>query len=100
MPQLEPEQYAEFSLMLSELEPVVGSVYASGQSFVRDQIERNKQYGERTLVSVKQMDWLRKIHEEFVGSSEQQEPKGIDGQRGDVPGDNTAGGSLDDDIPF
>lgn len=99
MPQLSPEDYASFNLMLSELEPVVDSVYASGQSFVRDQIERNKQYGERTLVSVKQMDWLKKIHEEFVGTADHSEPKGVDGQRGDDR-DPRSDRDMDVDIPF
>lgn len=99
MPQLDPEQYAQFSLMLSELEPVADQVYENGRNFIRDQIERNKQYGERTLVSPKQFSWLKSLHDEHVGSSEQQEPKGIDGKRGDDR-DPRSDWDMDDDIPF
>jgi len=100
MPQLEPEQYAEFARILAELEPVVDKVYASGQNFVRDQIERNKTYGERTLVSAKQMDWLKKIHDEFVGTAEPGGPKELQGSDFAGRGDPRSDRDMDDDIPF
>ncbi len=116
MPQLDPKEYAQYNLMLAELEPVIEQLYSSAQNFVSDQIERNHQYKERTLVSPKQLKWLTDLHREFVGTGEAPEPEGIDEQmdarapsftraahaaKASGPRKVTRKNSdIDDDIPF
>lgn len=90
MPQLDEKQYAKFSRMLAELEPEIDAMKEAPANFVRDQIERNKEYGESMFVSPKQFAWMERLHEEFVGDTEHAQPKGVDGKRSD----------MDDDIPF
>lgn len=91
MPQLEPAQYSKFSQMLSELEPVLSSMKEAPRNFVTDQIERNRQYGERTLVSTKQFAWLERLHEEFIGDTDHGQ------ERDDDPRSDR---DMNDDIPF
>lgn len=67
MPQLEPKDYADFARMLEELTPEVDSMKETPQSFMRDMIEKNGLYGERVFVSPKQLNWIKKLHEEYVG---------------------------------
>lgn len=70
MPQLDEKDYAEFSRILEELTPEINNMKETPAGFVRDQITRNNQYGERTLVSPKQFNWLKQLHEEFVGDTQ------------------------------
>jgi hypothetical protein len=72
--------------MIDELAPVAaeGKLYGAANGFVNDQVERKKQYGERMFVSPKQVAWLERLHEEFVGTAEPAEPKGVDEHFGRV----------------
>lgn len=99
MPQLEPEQYSKFNQMLEELGPCVEQMKEAPANFVRDQIVRNNEYAERTLVSPKQFAWLERLHNEFVGTSEGPGPKGVDENIRRVH-DSQGAKDMDDDIPF
>jgi len=91
MPQLYPEKYAEIAQKLDELEPEINILRSdSARSFIREQIERKKQYGERMFLSPKQVSWIESLHDEYVGTAEPAAPKGIDGESDD----------MGDDIPF
>ncbi len=94
MPQLEAKEYARVALIIDELAPLAeeDGLYEAANGFVLDQAERKKQYGERMFVSAKQIAWLEKLHDEFVGTAETKEPKGVDSQMNDH--------DMDDDIPF
>lgn len=103
MPQLYPEEYSRVSLVIDELAPLAaeGKLYDAANGFVNDQVERKKQYGERMFISPKQIAWLDKLHEEFVGTAEPQEPKGVDEEVKREPSRATRRNSdMDDDIPF
>jgi hypothetical protein len=87
MPALDDKSYAEFNRILQELEPEVDNMKETPQSFVRDMLEKNKLYGERVFVSPKQFEWLKKLHEEYVGDTDHHE-------------DPRSDEDMDDDIPF
>lgn len=53
--------------------------------------EKNKLYGARVFVSPKQFDWLKRLHEEFVGNTAHEKSSGDDNDHD--PRD-------DDGIPF
>lgn len=93
MPQLDASQYAAFAQILEDLKSHVEDMDEVPQNFVSDQIARNNEYGARTFVSPKQMAWLERLHEQFVGTTQHQQPKGIDGRS---PDDD----DINDDIPF
>jgi len=92
MPQLDSKGYSKFNQILSELEPILGTLKEVPRNFVSDQIERNKQYGERVLVSPKQMAWLERLHEEFIGDTDHQQDTDDRDPRSDQ--------DMNDDIPF
>lgn len=92
MPQLSERDYAEFNRIVEELTPEVDNMNDTPKSFVRDMIQKNSLYGERVFVSPKQFDWLKKLHEEFVGDTAH--AKSTD----DAPDPNDP--RFDDDIPF
>ena len=98
MPQLEAEEFARVASVINELAPLAeeGALYEAANGFVNDQVERKKEYGERMFISPKQIAWLDKLHDEFVGTAEPQEPKGIDGRRDDPRSDE----DMDDSIKF
>lgn len=95
MPALDEKDYAEFNRILEELGPEVDNMQATPQSFVRDMIEKNGLYGERVFVSPKQFDWLKKLHEEFVGDTAH-EKSAPEADNRDPRSDR----DMDDDIPF
>lgn len=92
MPALDEKDYSEFSRILEELGPEVDNMNDTPKSFVKDMIEKNGLYGERVFVSPKQFDWLKKLHEEFVGDTAFDRDPEADGRH--PPKD------MDDDIPF
>lgn len=100
MPQLEPEEYAEFSRMVDELEPEVSKMKEVPQSFMTDMVDKKKQFGERMFVSPKQKAWVERLHNEFVGTAEPQGARALD--EGDGPFGQIPKGDprFDDDIPF
>lgn len=89
MPALNEIDYAKFNQMLEELAPEVDGMKDTPRNFLSDMIEKNKLYGERVFVSVKQFDWIKKLHEEFVGDTDHQ-----------ASGDPRSDRDMDDDIPF
>lgn len=93
MPQLSEKDYAEFNRILEELAPEVENLNGASQSFTRDMIEKNGLYGERVFVSPKQFDWLKRLHEEFVGDTAHEKSTGDDR-------DPRSDKDMDDDIPF
>lgn len=93
MPQLPPDEYAEISRMIDELQPEIGNFYAAANNFVRDQVERKKEYGERMFMSPKQVKWIKDLHAEYVGNTDTSTPQGVDEQM-------SRRGDMDDDIPF
>ncbi len=90
MPALDPKNYAEFNRILEELAPEVDNLNGASQSFAKDMIEKNQLYGERVFVSPKQLDWLKRLHEEFVGDTAHEKSQG----------DPRSDKDMDDDIPF
>lgn len=70
MPALNEQDYASFNQMLEELEPEVENMKETPRNFMRDMVAKNKDYGERMFVSPKQLDWVRKLHEEYVGDTD------------------------------
>lgn len=70
MPQLNANDWAEVARIIDELEPEVGGFsYDAANNFVRDQVERKRQYGERMFISEKQIAWLKRLHEEYIGDT-------------------------------
>lgn len=92
MPALNEADYAKFNQMLEELEPEVARMNGSPFNFLTDMIGKNKQYGERVFVSPKQLDWIRKLHEEYIGDTNHDVDPEADGRY--PPRD------MDDEIPF
>lgn len=90
MPALDEKAYAKFSLMLEELAPEVDGMKEVPQSFVKDMIDKHEQYGERMFVSPKQLQWLERLHEEFVGNTDHAQESN----------DPRSDRDMDDDIPF
>lgn len=70
MPSLYPAAYAEFNRMLEELAPEVPDMKGTRKDFLTDMIAKNKQYGEAVFVSPKQLNWVRSLHEEYVGNTD------------------------------
>lgn len=93
MPALGAKDYAEFSRILEELGPEVDNLNGASQSFAKDMIEKNQLYSERVFVSPKQLDWLKRLHEEFVGDTAHEKSSGDDR-------DPRSDKDMDDDIPF
>lgn len=94
MPQLSERDYPEFSRMLEELAPEVDGMKDVPRNFLSDMIEKNRLYGERVFVSPKQFDWIKKLHEEFVGDTAHEKSSGDDR-------DPRSNSDMDDsDIPF
>lgn len=91
MPALNEKDYSEFNRIVSELEPEIDNMKETPQSFVADMVEKNSLYGERVFVSPKQFDWLKKLHEEFVGntahekSGDNRDPRSDKDMDGDIP---------------
>lgn len=94
MPVLNETDYAKFAQILDELEPEVARMEGSPFNFLTDMISKNKQYGERVFVSAKQLDWIKKLHEEYVGDTDHT------GSDVDRDGARPRGRDMDDDIPF
>lgn len=98
MPALNEKDYAEFNRLLEELGPEVENMKETPRSFMSDMIAKNNEYGERVFVSPKQFDWIKKLHEEYIGDTDHGVGGGItkahDLQGG--PGNR----DMDDDIPF
>ena len=70
MATLYPAAYAEFSRMLDELAPEIpGMVKESSRNFLTDMIAKRDQYREGVFVSPKQLNWIKSLHEEFVGDT-------------------------------
>lgn len=93
MPQLDATQYAKFVSILEDLKPHIEDMNEAPSNFVSDQIERNTQFGARTFVSDKQMAWLERLHEEFIGSEDHS-------TGGPDKGDPRFSGEADDEVPF
>ena len=93
MPALDAKDYAEFARILEELGLEVDNMKETPRNFAADMIEKNKLYGEREFVSPKQFDWLKKLHEEFVGNI------AFD-KSSDNRDDPRSDRDMDDDIPF
>ncbi len=93
MPQLSETDYSEFNRILQELSPEVDDMKEPSQGFVKDMIEKNGLYGERVFVSGKQFDWLKSLHEQFVGDTAHEKSGGDDR-------DPRSDKEMDDDIPF
>lgn len=87
---LSDDDYTELQAILQSLEPELPKLYSAAQGFVRDQIEREKQYGQDMRVSPKQFAWLRKLNDEFGSTVKVAKPMTDDEARDD----------LDDEIPF
>ncbi len=84
MPALNEKDYAEFCRLIDELAPEVASMKETPQNFLTGMIDKRAQYGERMFVSPKQLAWIRKLHEEFVGDTEfEDEPEGRFSDGGD-----------------
>lgn len=98
MPALDEADYAKFSQMLEELEPEVSRMNGSPFNFLTDMIDKNKQYGERMFVSPKQLDWIKKLHEEYIGDTDHGAERDA-GNGSQSLGQNRDRG-MDDDIPF
>lgn len=90
MPALNETDYAKFAQMLDELSPEVDRMKETPRNFMRDMLEKNKQYGERVFVSVKQLDWIKKLHEEYIGDTAHESDDDND----------PANRDMSDDIPF
>jgi|HubBroStandDraft_3_1064219.scaffolds.fasta_scaffold05013_2 hypothetical protein len=69
MPALDEKTYAEFSRLLDELAPEVDGMKETPRNFMRDMTDKRGQYGERMFVSPKQLAWIQKLHEEYVGDT-------------------------------
>lgn len=93
MPALGESDYAKFNQLLEELESEVPNMKETPRNFMSDMIEKNKLYGERVFVSPKQLDWIKKLHEEYVGDSAHEKSNGDDR-------DPRSDRDMDDDIPF
>lgn len=91
MPALNETDYAKFAQMLDELQPEIARMNGSPFNFLTDMIAKNKQYGERIFVSPKQLDWIKKLHEEYIGNTDH----GVDESYG-----ASKRTDMDDDIPF
>lgn len=92
MGQLDAKDYAVFNQLIEELEPEIDNMKETPQSFVKDMVSKNKQYGERVFVSPKQLDWIKRLHEEYIGDTDHDVDPEADGRH--PPRD------MDDDIPF
>lgn len=93
MPALNEQDYAKFSQMLEELEPEVENMKETPRNFMTDMIQKNREYSERVFVSPKQLSWIKKLHEEYIGDTDHaQEDPEADGRH--PPKD------MDDEIPF
>ena len=55
--------------LLSELEPEIDGLRETPRNFMRDMVDKQKLYGERMFVSPKQFNWVKQLHEEFVGDT-------------------------------
>lgn len=89
---MDDNEYVEFQTILQGLGGELNNLYSSAKSFVSDQIEREKQYGQDTRVSPKQWRWLRDLYSEKVGTLPAQ---------GRVAGKMTDDEvDIDDEIPF
>lgn len=93
MPALDAKDYAEFTRMLEELAPEVNSMKETPQSFMRDMIEKQNLYGERVFVSPKQLNWIKQLHEEYIGDTAHEKDT-------HDPGPGKRDSDMDDDIPF
>lgn len=78
MPALEPDAYAELNRMLEELDPEIDDMKETPRNFLREMTAKNKQHGEGVFVSPKQLNWIKQLHEEFVGSTDHQLEEGQD----------------------
>ena len=70
MPALNETDYARFNQMLEELEPEIPRMQDVPRNFLTDMTAKNREYGERVFVSPKQLDWIKRLHEEFVGDTD------------------------------
>lgn len=77
MPQLEAEEFARVARLIDELDEAKG-VYTAGANFIRDQVARKKEYGERMFLSPKQVKWIEDLHAEFVGTAEKNDTGGVE----------------------
>lgn len=89
MPALNEQDYAKFNQMLEELEPEVSRMNGSPHNFMTDMIQKNREYGERVFVSPKQLNWIKQLHEEYIGDTDHQDSDEHSNHR-----------DMDDDIPF
>lgn len=87
---LNDKEYAELVDMLRDLEGHIPSMRGNSGSFVRDQVDRHNKYGQSILISDRQMSWLRNLHDEFVGTRDQ-EPAPLNIHDRD---------DIDDEVPY
>lgn len=72
---LTAEQRVELRQIIADLSELT-SLSSNAQAFVADQKSRLDQWGDRMYISQKQYDWLKSLHNEHVGTLEQ-ESKGM-----------------------
>lgn len=99
MPELSESEYERVALMLSELAPEVDSMNETPANFVRDQIARHEKFGPSMFMSPKQLAWLERLHEEFVGTASHAKTSDLTDDVGPGSNDPRFNGEADD-IPF
>jgi hypothetical protein len=91
---LNADQMEKLETLLQGLEPEIKNLNPSSQSFVRDQIKRFDQYGDRMFISPKQWAWLEDLYKKNVG-----DPPGAD-ERPDDDDQEDGDVDMDDEVPF
>lgn len=97
MGQLSSAEYVQLKDLLTDFEGVVDQLKGNSKSFVEDQISRHAKYGDRMFISPKQMQWLRDLHSEYIGTVSHSTAK-EERELGDE--DDDRGDDMDDEIPF
>jgi hypothetical protein len=98
--QLESKSYEELKTILTDLEAVVDQLKGNSKNFVTDQIDRHAKYGDRMFISSKQLDWLKNLHEEYVGTVLNAEGRARSGENEEERGERERDDDIDDEIPF
>ena len=65
------EEFERMTMLLEQLGEERGAMNPRSQEFFDQQVERFKQYGDRTFLSPKQKSWLESLYEEHVGPLDQ-----------------------------
>lgn len=97
MGQLSSDDYTKLKDMLTDLAGVVDQLKGNSKSFVEDQISRHEKYGDRMFISMKQTQWLRDLHSEYVGTVAHATPKE---EREVGEEDDDRGDDMNDEIKF